>query len=572
MTGSEPETTFPPPIVGYFSMEVGLDPAMPTYSGGLGVLAGDTLRAAADLGVPLVGVTLLHRKGYFHQHLDAQGNQQESPSVWSPEQFLEPLEPRVSVTIEGREVQARAWRYGVRGLPGHSVPVYFLDTALAENSPWDQTLTDCLYGGDERYRLCQEVLLGLGGVAMLRALGHDSVQLYHMNEGHSALLTLALLKEQMQGRDLRGATEEDKLAVRRRCVFTTHTPVPAGQDKFPMDLARQVLGEEYASALTAIGGCPDGTLNMTYLGLALSHYVNGVSMRHEEISSSMFPHYPINSVTNGVHAGTWTSPAFQTLYDRHIPEWRDDNLYLRYAIGIPLDEIQQAHAEAKRALLAEVERRVGVRLNPAALTLGSARRATAYKRTDLLFSDLDRLRRIASQAGPLQVICGGKSHPRDEGGKAIIRRVFEAAAGLGDAVRVVYLEEYDMALAEYLCSGVDLWLNTPHKPYEASGTSGMKAALNGVPSLSILDGWWIEGHVEGVTGWSIDDDWEAESNPSEEIATLYDKLEFVILPMFYGRPTAFAEVMRSTISLNASFFNAQRMMSQYLRNAYQLLV
>jgi starch phosphorylase len=333
-----------------------------------------------------------------------------------------------------------------------------------------------------------------------------------------------------------------------------------------------VLGEEHALALTATGGCPDGTLNMTYLGLALSHYVNGVSMRHEEVSSSMFPRYPINSVTNGVHAGTWTAPPFQVLYDRHIPEWRDDNLYLRYAIGIPLDEIQQAHAEAKRALLAEVERRVGVRLNPAALTLGSARRATAYKRTDLLFSDLDRLRRIAGQAGPLQVICGGKSHPRDEGGKAIMRRIFEAAAALGDAVRVVYLEEYDMGLARCLCAGVDLWLNTPQKPYEASGTSGMKAALNGVPSLSILDGWWIEGHVEGVTGWSIDDDWEAESDPSKETASLYDKLEYVVLPMFYGRPAAFAEVMRSTIALNASFFNAQRMMLQYLRNAYQLLV
>jgi starch phosphorylase len=572
MTESESETTFPSPVVGYFSMEVGLDSAMPTYSGGLGVLAGDTLRSAADLGVPLVGVTLLHRKGYFRQHLDAQGNQQESPSVWSPERFLEPLEPRISLTIEGREVRARAWRYLVKGVSGHLVPVYYLDTALDENSPWDQTLTDHLYGGDERYRLCQEALLGLGGVAMLRALGHDSVQLYHMNEGHSALLTLALLKEQIQGRDLSGATEEQKEAVRRRCVFTTHTPVPAGHDKFPMDLVRQVLGEERALALTAVGGCPNGTLNMTYLGLALSHYVNGVSMRHEEISSDMFPHYPINSVTNGVHAGTWTSPAFQELYDRHIPEWRDDNLYLRYAVGIPLDEIQRAHAEAKRALLTEVERRTGLRLRPTAMTLGFARRATAYKRTDLLFSDLDRLKSIASRVGPLQVVCGGKSHPMDQGGKAMIRRIFEAAAAVGDAVRVVYLEEYDMALAGYLCSGVDLWLNTPQKPHEASGTSGMKAALNGVPSLSILDGWWIEGHVEGMTGWSIDDDWEAESNPSKEIATLYDKLEFVILPMFYGRPAAFAEVMRSAIALNASFFNAQRMMLQYLRNAYELLL
>jgi starch phosphorylase len=306
---------------------------------------------------------------------------------------------------------------------------------------------------------------------------------------------------------------------------------------------------------------------MTYLALSFSRYINGVSMRHEEVSQDMFPSYPINSITNGVHAVTWTAPAFQGLYDRHIPEWRRDNLYLRYAIGIPLGEIQQAHVEAKRELLAEVERRTGIRLAPEAMTLGFARRATAYKRPDLLFSDLDRLRRIASQVGPLQVIYGGKAHPRDEGGKTLIRRIFEAAAALGDSVRVLYLEEYDMALGKYLCAGVDLWLNNPQKPDEASGTSGMKAALNGVPSLSVLDGWWIEGHVEGVTGWSIGDSSEPESDPSKDIASLYDKLDLIV-PMFYEQSTAFPRVMRSTIALNGSFYNAQRMLFQYLENAY----
>jgi len=571
MVAPEPETPVQSPAVAYFSMEVGLDPAMPTYSGGLGVLAGDTLRAAADLGVPMAAVTLLHRKGYFDQHLDAQGNQTESPSVWSPEALLELLPPRVSVTVEGRQVQVRAWRYLVRGLSGHAVPVYLLDTALAENDPWDQALTDCLYGGDERYRLCQETVLGLGGAAMLGALGHGGIELYHMNEGHSALLVLALLEEQTEGRGLNHVTEEDKQAVRERCLFTTHTPVPAGQDHFSPDLVRQVLGEKWVTALQATGCCPSGILNMTYLALFFSHYINGVSMRHEEISHGMFPGYPINSITNGVHAVTWTAPAFQSLFDRLIPEWRGDNLYLRYAVGIPLDEIQQAHAQSKQELLAQVEKRTGVRLQPAAMTLGFARRASAYKRADLLLSDIERLKRIATQVGPLQVIYGGKSHPRDESGKAIIRHIFEAAAALGDTVRVVYLEDYDMELARSLCAGVDLWLNTPQKPQEASGTSGMKAALNGVPSLSVLDGWWIEGHTEGVTGWSIGDDWEPESDPSKEIASLYDKLEYVILPMFYGRPAAFAAVMRSTIALNASFFNAQRMMLQYLANAYQFL-
>ena len=314
--------------------------------------------------------------------------------------------------------------------------------------------------------------------------------------------------------------------------------------------------------------CLNGLLNMTYLGLSFSHYVNGVSMRHQTISHTMFPSYPINSITNGVHAGTWTSPPFQALYDRHMPEWRMDNLYLRYAVSVPLAEILETHMESKRALLDEVAKRSGILLNPTVMTIGFARRVTAYKRPDLLFSDLDRLKRMVRHTGPLQVIYAGKAHPRDEGGKSLIRKIFEAKAVLGKTLPVVYLEEYDMAMAQFLCSGVDLWLNTPQKPQEASGTSGMKAALNGVPSLSILDGWWVEGHVEGVTGWSIGDDWELESNPSREISSLYNKLEYLILPLYYGRPLAFAEVMRSAIALNGSFFNAQRMMGQYVKNTY----
>ncbi|MGH7479391.1 MAG: alpha-glucan family phosphorylase, partial [Candidatus Methylomirabilales bacterium] len=557
-----------PHSIAYFSMEVGLEPAIPTYAGGLGVLAGDTLRSAADLGVPMVGVTLVHRKGYFTQHLDPGGNQSESPALWAPEEVLEPVPARVTLDIEGRQVRVAAWRYVVRGVSGHTVAVYFLDTALPENSAWDQTLTDYLYGGDDHYRLCQAAVLGLGGVAMLRALGDDTVGVYHMNEGHSALLALALLERQTEGRGLHAATDADMEAVRRKCVFTTHTPVPAGHDQFPVDLVRHVLGAERAAALEQMHCYTDGTLNMTYLALRFANYTNGVAMRHGEVSTDMFPHYPINAITNGVHAVTWTAPPFRTLYDRRIPEWRYDNHYLRYAVGIPLHEIQQAHAEAKRELLDEVEKRTGVRLNQAAMTLGFARRATPYKRADLLFYDLDRLRGIARRVGPLQIIYAGKAHPWDEGGKVIIRRIFEAAAALGDAVRVLYLENYDMALARQLCAGVDLWINTPQRPLEASGTSGMKAALNGVPSLSVLDGWWIEGHVEGITGWSIGDGQEPPDDPFGEVTLLYAKLEHVILSLFYGRPTAFAEVQRSAIALNGSFFNTQRMLTQYLRNAY----
>jgi starch phosphorylase len=551
-------------------MEVGLDLAMPTYAGGLGMLAGDTLSAAADIGVPMVGLTLLHRKGYFRQHLDNEGQQTESPAIWSPEKLLEPMPERVSVTIEGRSVYIRAWLYRLTGISGHVVPVYFLDTELPENTPWDQTLTDYLYGGDEHYRLCQEVILGLGGAAMLSVLGYGKVQVYHMNEGHSALLTLALARELSGENSLRDMSLVTRDAVRRRCVFTTHTPVPAGQDRFPTWLVSQVLGDELTSALRSCKCLLDGTLNMTYLALSFSHYVNGVSMHHEEIAHSMFPNYPINSITNGVHGVNWTSPSFKEVYDRHIPEWRWDNLYLRYAVSIALDEIRQAHQHAKQGLIAEVKKRTGESLDPEVLTIGFARRATAYKRADLLFSDLDRLTRISREVGPVQVIYGGKAHPQDDGGKRLIRSIFGAAAALRGTLKVVYLEEYDMSLAKYVCSGVDLWLNTPQKPFEASGTSGMKAALNGVPSLSILDGWWIEGNVEGVTGWSIGDSWEAESDPAKDVSFLYDKLEHVILPMFYKKPDDYCRVMRWAIALNGSYYNAQRMLVQYLNNAYEV--
>lgn len=553
--------------VAYFSMEVGLEPSVPTYSGGLGILAGDTIRAAADLGVAMAAVTLVHRKGYFKQTLDEWGGQGEAPDVWSPQNQLECLPQRAVVKIQGRTVLLRSWLTMVRGHGGHEVPVYFLDTALEENTPFDQSLTDHLYGGDQHYRLCQEVVLGLGGVAMLRALGFEDIQTYHMNEGHSAFLSLALLGEQRGKPGGPGGHDSPRERVRKRCVFTTHTPVAAGHDQFPMELVRTVLDPE-ALGMLSDEACANGTLNMSYLALCFSHYVNGVAMRHGEISQGMFPNYPVNSITNGVHALTWTSRPFRKLYDRHHPEWRRDNLYLRYAIGIPLAEIQQAHAEAKRLLLGEIERRAGVFLKEDVLTIGFARRATAYKRPYLVFSDLERLRRLAREVGPIQVVCAGKAHPQDEPGKALIRHIFEAKRVLADAVRVIYLTGYDWTLAHFLCAGADVWLNTPQKPHEASGTSGMKAALNGVPSLSILDGWWIEGHIEGVTGWCIDEEPESPSDTAAEIDALYRKLEQKIVPMFYGQPSRFATVMRSTIALNGSFFNAQRMVGQYLQNAY----
>ena len=555
--------------VAYLSMEICLEPHIPTYSGGLGILAGDTLRSAADMELPMVAVSLAHRKGYFRQHLDAQGQQSETPESWCPDRLLEPAPARVTVEIERRTVHVRAWRYPVRGIGGHEVPVYLLDTDLPENEAWDRTLTDVLYGGDARYRLAQEIVLGMGGAAMLRALHIEENVHYHINEGHAALLMLTLLDRQLAGRDPATATEADLDTVRQQCLFTTHTPVPAGHDRFPEPQVVAVLGQHYVTLMNATRCCDDdGSLNMTYLALRLARYVNGVAMRHGEVSREMFPAHAIGAVTNGVHAVTWTSPSFQALFDRHMPEWRRDNLYLRYAIAIPVDEIRAAHAMAKQEMIDEVERRSGVRLDPAVMTIGFARRATPYKRANLIFSDPERLRSIVRSTGPLQMVYGGKAHPQDEGGKALIRQIVQAAHELEDAVRVVYLENYEMDLALKLTSGVDLWLNNPRKPLEASGTSGMKAALNGVPSCSVLDGWWIEGHIEGITGWAIGGTGHDQSDEDGEANDLYVKLEHVILPLFYGLPPAFAEVMRYAIALNGSFFNTQRMVAQYVRNAY----
>lgn len=555
------------PVVGYFSMEVGLDPSMPTYSGGLGVLAGDSLRAAADLGVPLVGITLVHRKGYFQQHLDDQGNQTESPAVWEPEKLLEPQDARAAIAIEGRQVWVRAWRHLVRGITENDVAVYFLDTNLPENGEWDRTLTDSLYGGDDHYRLCQEAVLGLGGIAILRALGYNEVETYHMNEAHSSLLTLSLLKEEAERSGLPMTDKKNVDRVREQCVFTTHTPVPAGMDRFPAQLARKVLGDEVMNTLTELDCLYLETLNMIALGLFFSRYINGVSMRHEEVSNTMFPNYPINSVSNGVHAVTWTSEPFKRLYDTRVPEWRYDNLYLRYIISVSPEEIHAAHLEAKKQLLDAVEKRTGVRLNASVMTIGFARRVALYKRPDMIFTDTERLKQIVRTAGPLQIIFGGKAHPNDAGSKALIRKVFQGMAAVKDAIQIVFLENYDMEIARYLYAGVDLWLNTPKKPEEASGTSGMKAALNGVPSLSTLDGWWIEGHIEGVTGWSIGDTWK-DGNPATEVGAMYDKLEHTIVPMFYREQRAYDAVMRTAIAINGSYYNAQRMVFQYLEHAY----
>jgi starch phosphorylase len=551
-------------------MEIGLDVGIPTYSGGLGILAGDTIRSAADLAVPMVAMTLLYRKGHLYQRLDANGWQSEEPMEWTPNDYLKEAKARASVTLEGRTVAVRAWKYEVTGFGGFSVPVYFLDTDLPENSEQDRTLSHFLYGGDSRYRFCQEVILGIGGVKMLRALGYDNIERFHMNEGHASLLTLELLDESINKKNEKVISESDIDSVRKKCVFTTHTPVAAGHDKFPMDMVTRIIGEHEAFNLKNVFCC-DNELNMTYLALNLSHYVNGVAKKHGEVTRHMFAPYIIDSITNGIHAATWASPPFQTLFDQFIPGWREDNFNLRYALNIPKEKIWQAHTAAKQNLIQYVNRVCNSGMDFDVLTFGFARRAASYKRADLLFEDIDKLRQISSQVGPIQIIYAGKAHPQDQGGKELIHKIFQAKKLLKPQVKIAYLANYDIELGKMITAGVDVWLNTPLPPLEASGTSGMKAALNGVPSLSILDGWWIEGCIENVTGWAIGQYLEepnVDQRRTNDSLLLYEKLEHTVVPGFYHNRDSFINVMKHCIALNGSFFNTQRMMNQYVLKAY----
>lgn len=578
--------------VAYFSMEIAVDPEIPTYSGGLGVLAGDTIRAAADLCVPMVAVTLLYRKGYFYQTIDSNGWQKEDSVEWVIQDFLEEVPVGWSGTLEGQPFQMRAWKYDVTGVTGYKVPVYFVDTDIEGNSPYIRSLTQLLYGGDQKYRLCQEAVLGVGGVRMLNVLGYSHIDRYHLNEGHASLLALELLELEARKAGRTAINSDDIRSVREKCIFTTHTPVPAGHDQFPIGLVKQVLGHHvdllnHQDVLCAsvfnriIGQGKEGfdmnhadptclNLNMTYVALNLSHYVNGVAKKHGEVSAHMFAGYHIDAITNGVHALTWTSDSFKALYDRYMPGWRQDNFSLRSALAIPKREVWEAHVQEKKRLVWFANRTSNAGMDSDALTIGFARRATPYKRADLLLTDIHRLKGIASQAGPFQIVYAGKAHPNDNAGKEMIQRILRVKQELKDVIRVTYLPNYDFAMGKMLTAGVDVWLNTPEPPLEASGTSGMKAAVNGVPSLSVLDGWWIEGHIEGVTGWCIGERSNGGSQPDRatDAASLYEKLEKVVIPTFYEDRDTFVEIMRNAIALNGSFFNTHRMLQQYVLNAY----
>jgi starch phosphorylase len=552
-------------------MEVGVDSSIPSYSGGLGVLAGDTLRAAADLGLPVVGVTLVHRRGYFHQRIDDSGRQTEAPVRWSVADELSPTTAKASVAIDGSEVHVRAWRRDIVGANGGIVPVFFLDTDLETNSEAHRRLTDQLYGGDHWNRLRQEIVLGIGGVRILRSLGYSSLSAYHMNEGHSALLTAELLREKAFEFGVAIDSPAAANAVKAQCMFTTHTPVAAGHDRFALDMVRSVAGDQAIFA-RAPAYIRDGLFDTSRAALTLSRFANAVSQRHGEVARKMFPEFHIDAITNGVHGPTWACARVAALLDEHVPGWRTNPNALAGATRIPGEALLAAHDEAKRALVQRVNRDVNAGLSKHPFTIGIARRATPYKRLDLILSDHGRLKRIAEVHGPIQIIFSGKSHPRDAGGKELIERIHTAIRDLSGFVSVCFVPRYDMQLAAMMVAGVDVWLNCPQRPLEASGTSGMKAAFNGVPSLSVLDGWWVEGWEEGVTGWAIGEDHPpiaAEREWQEDAAALYEALETKVLPAF-KEPVGWSKVMANCIARNASRFNTLRMVHEYAKQWFAL--
>jgi len=546
------------PKIAYFSMEIGINEQIPTYSGGLGVLAGDTIKSCADLNVPLVGVTLLSEKGYFYQKIDENGNQLEMPIRFDVANFLKLLPSTTKIKIDGRNVKLRVWHYQYKGINDYIVPVFFLDSNIKGNDNWDRKITKHLYGGDEKYRLAQEIILGVGGVRILKALGYKTIDKYHMNEGHAALLTLELYNQ-----------FKDIEKVREQCVFTTHTPVAAGHDHFDLSFAKPMVGDllpdSFINEITF-----ENKLNMTKLALFFSHYVNGVAKKHGEISRNLFPGHSIDSITNGVHSSTWVSEPFQRLFDKHIPGWRSDPFILRSAFNINKQEIWESHSEAKRELIDFVNGRYNKGMNYYDFTIGFARRQTEYKRPDLLISDPERLINIAEKVGPIQIIYAGKAHPKDNSGKNSIKHIYDVMKSTNGKVKIAFIHNYNMRIGKIMTAGSDIWLNTPRRPFEASGTSGMKAAHNGVPQFSTLDGWWLEGCIENITGWSIGTEKTVNdsSDDNKDRNDLYHKLETWIMPKFYKDRENWIRTMRSCIAINASFFNTNRMVLQYVLNAY----
>ena len=551
--------------IAYLTMEIALRQEMHTYSGGLGVLAGDTAKSCADLELPVVFVSLISRKGYLRQTLTAAGTQTDHPDPWDPSDWASPVGAMVAITLNGREVWIRPWVYLLAGSGERKIPVILLDTDLEQNTPADRDITGALYSGGDEDRLRQEAILGIGAIRALRALGFE-IHRFHLNEGHAALSCIELLRRYKES-GVTGAGPEplyDREPVRQRCIFTTHTPIESAHDQFDYAMVERVLGDFIETGeLKRYAG--EAACNMTQLALNLSGYVNGVAQRHAETTRHMFPGFQVQAITNGVHTASWAHPAFARLYDRYLPHWTHEPELLAMADQLPDGALWDAHCEARAELIVLAKQRSGVVLRPELPIIGFSRRMTGYKRPDLLFSDISRLLAIAKRQ-PFQLVWSGKAHPRDDQGKSLIAAVNAHLHEISGQIPGAFLANYDLGIAARMVAGCDIWLNTPMPPQEASGTSGMKAAVNGVLNLSVLDGWWVEACIEGVTGWAIGHDDAHES--ATHARDLYAKLEEKVLPLYFRDRAGWIAMMKQTIGKLAARFSTHRMMRRYAAEAY----
>ena len=550
--------------VAYISMEIAIDSNIPTYSGGLGVLSGDTVRSAADLEIPMVGICLCYSSGYFYQFYNEFGEQKEKEIAWNFYYEFEKVEKPITMKIEDKDVLVSAWLYRVIGQSGHILPIYLLTTDIKGNEEWMKKMTGSLYDSTSRWnRIVQEMILGIGGVKLLKSLGYDNIKTYHLNEGHGSFSTLELYNQL-------GSVDK----VKEKVVFTTHTPVSAGHDRFKQDLVDKVFENSMPPEIRKLAD-DKGEFNMTYLGMALSRYRNAVAKKHGDISRKMFPQYEIDYITNGIHHPYWISKPFRKLFSRKWPDWRTNPRTLENAIELDDLDVFDAHIENKFNLINYQKGHSWNLLDEELITIGFARRFATYKRAILIFHDIDRLGKICKNH--IQFIFAGKAHPKDTQGKEYIKKIFEAGDYLYDnyGVKVVVMENYNMDLAHMLVSGVDLWLNTPNRYREASGTSGMKASLNGVPNFSVLDGWWLEGYkMNPLAGWAIGPD---DSNPDDpgvsnnwdiDSNVIYETMEDKIIPTYMDHDEWIFR-QKNAIAL-AAYFNSHRMIEEYAEKAYKL--
>ena len=540
--------------IAYFSAEIGISSSLPTYSGGLGVLAGDHIKASGDIGLNMCAITLLYREGYFKQRIDEEGIQTETYPRFDPYPLLKKLDVRFTLRLRARDVWIQVYRFDYVGHGGHAVPIYFLDTDVEENIKDDRIISQRLYSGNKDHRILQEAILGFGGTKLLDELGQNDIKKYHMNEGHCSFLVLHLL-EKFNG---------DMEKVKSLCHFTTHTPVPAGHDHFAESRVKKLLRGLLPENLKLPSLVQNGRLHMTELGLYFSGTANGVSALHGDVAQDQFPWSNIDFITNGVHHSYWMGSPFKRVYDQYVPEWRANPECLLKIDDIADDVIWNAHQERKQYLLGYANSQVSKALDGDTLTIGFARRAATYKRAQLLFHDMDRLESLGAEK--IQVIFSGKAHPKDHEGKEVIRQIVSKSKAMFGKVKIIYLENYNMWLGRMITSGVDVWLNTPLRPNEASGTSGMKATLNGVPNLSVLDGWWAEGCKNGVNGWAVGD--PEHPDDEKDADHLYSVLENSVIPTFYNDRNKWISMMKEAIKTGVDF-TAHRMIMEYNQKFYQ---